>query len=123
MEIDPENTVASLDEAQRARAKSQRIPSFRDYLTIAKDNNQIVIWDFKAMKLNDKVGKIFEGVRMSRPIAGQIQMRTESFGRLPYQFLRPSLFLRLSVCNISHWPIIDSSLVLLSIPDSSDDFG
>ena len=56
MELDPENTVESATPAERQRMRSQKVPSFRDYLTIAKEGNQIVIWDFKEMELTHQVG-------------------------------------------------------------------
>ena len=53
--MDPEGTVGKATSSKLEEMKSQRIPSFRDYLTIAKEHNQVVLWDFKHMKLNNTV--------------------------------------------------------------------
>ena len=53
--MDPEGTVDKATSSKLEEMKSQRIPSFRDYLSIAKEHNQVVLWDFKHMKLNNTV--------------------------------------------------------------------
>ena len=56
VERDPGNTLYKASSAKKDEMKRQRVLPFRDYLTIAKENKQIVIWDFNHVKMNQTVG-------------------------------------------------------------------